>query len=83
MSQTDGGSAVVYLKEFDSSIMIDKDDYKSLIVAWTQGLSFYNAKDIYGDPLTIKLGAVIAVGLATPEGIRLYRADQEEAKLRD
>jgi hypothetical protein len=78
-----GPSCRVWLKEDDAPWAIRVEDYAALVVAWKAGATFFDALDIYGDPLTIKLAAVVIIGLSTPEGIARYDEDMAARKFED
>lgn len=55
---------------------IHHGDFVRVRSEWQAGQAFSDCRDPYGDPISVKLGEVVAVSLNTPGGLADYRADQ-------
>lgn len=69
-----GWARIVFAGGHTSDVALD--ELESLRSAWKRGEAFWTGLDAYGDSVTIKLGAVVQVAAATPEGIVLAREDR-------
>lgn len=76
------GFTVAFCKGTDMKYVLHRDCHDGLREAWMAGRSFHEVQDLYGDPLTIRLGDISAVGLCTPEGLARYEEEEQELKIR-
>jgi hypothetical protein len=83
MKQDEIGCTQVWMKEDDNSFHFHPDCYEPLRAAWMNGEAFYTGRDCYDEPVTIRLGQVIAVSLSTPSVRAQAREDRRADKLRD
>lgn len=51
--------------------------HEALLAAWQKGQAFFDGEDIFGCPLSVKLGDVNMIALTTPASIALYQGDEE------
>lgn len=75
------GHVKVWLRDDPEGFLLHPECYSDLKHAWTMGETFYTAKDHYGAPITLKLGAITAIGLSTPSQISEYEADERLHRL--
>ncbi len=59
------------------------EHFEALRAAWQTGATFWSGFDNYGDPMTIKLGAVVEVAAVTPAAIEAARLDREAERAED
>ncbi len=72
-----------FVKATAEGFTVRAADYERMLSEWKAGRAFFDGIDCYGDPLTVKLGDVIAIVLATPAGIERYDEDQQIEKQRE
>lgn len=77
------GATRVWVKGDGSAFLLHAECYEALLAAWDGNERRFAGRDLYGDPLTVKVADIVAVGLATPEGIAIAKADEEEQKQRE
>lgn len=74
------GVCHVYTKGTDLCFSIHPSFHNAILAAWMKGEAFFQASDVYGDRMDIKLGTVEAIHLGTPDNLARYIA---EKKIRD
>jgi hypothetical protein len=71
------------MKEDPDAFQLHPDCYAVLRDAWKNGVAFFETTDCYGEPVTVKLGQVVAISRSSPEVRRQVREDRATDKLRD
>lgn len=56
------------------------NEYEPLTAAWQAWNEFYEAVDLYGDPVLIRLSALVDVAYASATGLAAYDVDQDELR---
>lgn len=76
------GCAWAHSKYRDAAYPIPRADFTALREAWMAGAAFYTGRSVYGAPLILRLGDIVAIEDASPEAMRARResdlADERE-----
>jgi len=83
MKSDEIGCTHVWLKEDSDSFQLHPDCYEALRSAWMKGESFFEGRDTYDEPVTIKLGQIVAMSLSSAAVRQQVRTDRAADKLRD
>lgn len=83
MKDDEIGAVRVWLKEDGSAFVLHPDCYDEIRAAWMDGEAFYTGRDCYDEPVTLRLGQVVAISRTTPEKQRQAREDRAADNLRD
>jgi len=55
----------VWVKAHETAWTVLAGEYPRLVTAWQRGETFATCQTVSGNPLTVKLGEVVAIGLMT------------------
>ena len=70
------GAVRVWMRGDDSAFTLHPRHFNEIRAAWMRGDCFFDAQDLFGDPVTVNLRNVVVIGLATPAAIA--EADDEK-----
>jgi hypothetical protein len=77
------GLALAYSKADGQPYSLPLTEYGPLKAAWMAGKAFYEGHGFYGQPMTLRLGDIVALEEASPEVLALGRADRAAEKRED
>jgi hypothetical protein len=77
MRHNEIGCCRVWLKEDPDSFILHPRYYEDLKRAWMAGETFFTAKDCYESEVIIRLAAVVAITITTPETIAVWAEDKK------
>ena len=83
MRRREIGACLAFCKDNESCYVFDKAEHSRLKADWMAGKAFFDGVGFYGNPLTVKLGAIEAVTLESPEVMALSRDDKAADKHED
>jgi hypothetical protein len=75
--QRELGSCYAYSKADGSAYAFARDEYQPLLHEWMAGRAFFTGTSVYGSPLTVKLGDIVAVSDVSPEALEAQREDRK------
>jgi hypothetical protein len=74
--QREVGSCYAWSKADGSAYAFARDEYQELLQEWMAGRAFFTGLTIYGAPLTVKLGDIVAVSDVSPDAMMAQRDDR-------
>jgi hypothetical protein len=75
--QREVGACFAYSKADGSAYAFARDEFQPLLQEWMSGRAFYAGLSVYGSPLTVKLGDIVAVSDVSPEALAAQRDDRK------
>lgn len=68
------GCAWAYAKYRDAAYPIPRAHFGALRAAWMAGEAFYEGQSVYGSPIVLRLGDIVAIEDASPAAMEARRA---------
>jgi hypothetical protein len=75
--QREIGSCFAYSRADGSAYAFARDEYAPLLNDWMMGRAFFTGASVWGSPLTVKLGDIVAVSDVSPESMAAQREDRK------
>ena len=75
------GGCRVWMRGDEGAFVLHPRHFVALRTAWQSGERFFEGTDVYGDVLVLSLHNVVALALATAQGVARCDDDQREQEL--